>query len=216
MGELLIERIPLEDHERILPPKKFQRMPTLYLELLENKTKVRRDLLNEFYIPPPLEKMKETPNDVHETLEQIKKDIRSNTRLYYTKDLIQEEIYTTTDEDYKDIATTLEITNARHISTKTGDEGFSRNYSNDKLSKTDVLFDTVGNIDEFSSTLGVCFHQTTLYKKEIMNIQKDLQNIMSIIATNPEDKNYEKLTKIASKDINNLGKNLIQIDLDLY
>ena len=97
-----------------------------------------------------------------------------------------------------------EITNARHISTKTGDEGYSRNYSNDKLSKTDVLFDTVGNIDEFSSTLGVCFHQTTLYKKEIMNIQKDLQNIMSIIATNPEDKNYEKLTKIASKDINNL------------
>jgi len=78
MGELLIERIPLEDHERILPPKKFQRMPTLYLELLENKTKVRRDLLNEFYIPPPLEKMKETPNDVHETLEQIKKDSTSD------------------------------------------------------------------------------------------------------------------------------------------
>jgi cob(I)alamin adenosyltransferase len=97
-----------------------------------------------------------------------------------------------------------EIKNARHISTKTGDEGFSRNYSNDKLRKTDVLFETVGNIDEFSSMLGVCYHQTVIYKEEIVSIQKDLQNIMSLIATNYEDKNYDRLTQITINDISNL------------
>lgn len=53
MGELLIERIPLENYERVLPQKSFPRMPILYLELLENKTKVRRELLNKLYTPPP-------------------------------------------------------------------------------------------------------------------------------------------------------------------
>ena len=80
----------------------------------------------------------------------------------------------------------------------------SRNYSNDKLHKTNVLFDTLGSIDELSSSLGVAYHYTDMYKKEIQMIQKDLQNIMSIIATNVSDKHYQNLIQIQVKDVNNL------------
>lgn len=54
MGDLNIERIPLATHEKILPLKSFPFMPILYLELLENKTKVRKEYLNKYYVPPPV------------------------------------------------------------------------------------------------------------------------------------------------------------------
>lgn len=106
-----------------------------------------------------------------------------------------------------------EIKDIRYISTKSGDEGFSRNYSNEKIKKTDVLFDALGSIDELSSALGVCFHHTDKYKMELRNIQKDLQNIMSLVATKYHTNQYERLTKIAIKDINNL-ENIEQAILD--
>lgn len=93
------------------------------------------------------------------------------------------------------------IDNAKVISTKKGDEGTSRNYSNDVLEKTDILFDAVGSIDELSSLLGVVYHQCD-YKSEIKRVQLDLQHIMSLLATNINDRNFEKLIQIDNDDIN--------------
>lgn len=86
------------------------------------------------------------------------------------------------------------------ISTKKGDSGTSRNYSNDVLPKTDVLFETLGTIDELSSMLGIAYHYSS-YKKEIQSIQQQLQHIMSILATNDEDPRKERLTKITKEEI---------------
>lgn len=51
-AEYTIEKIPLEEFDRVLPRKAFPRMPILYLEFLENKTKVKKELLNKNYVPP--------------------------------------------------------------------------------------------------------------------------------------------------------------------
>jgi len=47
-----ILRIPLAEHDKDIPARHFPKMPVLYLELLENKTKVKRSLVNKNYEPP--------------------------------------------------------------------------------------------------------------------------------------------------------------------
>jgi cob(I)alamin adenosyltransferase len=89
------------------------------------------------------------------------------------------------------------------ISTKKGDKGTSRNYSNDTLPKTDVLFETLGSIDELSSSLGVAYHYSR-YQESIQSIQLKLQHIMSIIATNPDDPRRGRLVQITTEDIDAL------------
>lgn len=105
-----------------------------------------------------------------------------------------------------------EIKDYNVISTKKGDKGNSRNYSNEEYSKSDLLFESLGNVDELSSLLGLVYHYTNV--ESIKTIQRVLQDINSIIATNPESKNYQNLNFIKEEDVNileNLEQELLAI-----
>ena len=97
----------------------------------------------------------------------------------------------------------MKIDNMHTISTKKGDKGTSKNYTNQSFTKDDVLFDTLGTIDELSSTLGLTYHHTN-YEK-IKTIQATLQAINALIATDFNMKErYNQLRQINEQDINAL------------
>ncbi len=93
----------------------------------------------------------------------------------------------------------MNIKSASVISTKNGDLGMSKNYSNESFQKTDIVFDTLGTIDEFSATLGLAYQYT--HEPIILTIQRTLQDINTLIATNPESERYKQITQITEKDI---------------
>ncbi len=66
MSDLDLVRIPLDDIDRIVPEPTFGRMPILYLELLENKRKVHRDLVNKPYEPRVVEDVENEEKDEEE------------------------------------------------------------------------------------------------------------------------------------------------------
>jgi len=92
------------------------------------------------------------------------------------------------------------IKDFRHISTKKGDKGKSKSYSDESFPKDDILFVTIGTIDELSAFLGLTFHHTQY--EQIKVIQKTLQAINSLVATNPAaDARYQSLRQIGEQDI---------------
>ena len=105
----------------------------------------------------------------------------------------------------------MTISSIKQISTKKGDKGQSRNYNNESYDKDDILFETLGTLDELNSYLGLTYHFSELNFIKI--IQSNLQYISSIIASNPNSDLYLKLRKLDITDVT-LIEDKIQILLD--
>lgn len=88
----------------------------------------------------------------------------------------------------------MSIKDYKQVSSKTGDKGSSKDYSSRSYKKNNIVFETLGTIDELSSNLGLAYHYVKL--EDILIIQKTLQNINSLIATDPKSDHYNKLTII--------------------
>jgi cob(I)alamin adenosyltransferase len=101
----------------------------------------------------------------------------------------------------------------RSISTSAGDKGRSQNYSKEILPKTDLLFEALGSMDELSRFLGLTYHYSKAV--EILNIQRILQSINSLLATNSssDPERYARLTKVTQTDIDwieSIGEAMLQ------
>lgn len=62
MSEVEIVKIPCKESDHEVPPRNFKKMPILYLELIENKSRVQPQIANKLYTPPPETDVEHTEN----------------------------------------------------------------------------------------------------------------------------------------------------------
>lgn len=90
------------------------------------------------------------------------------------------------------------------VTTKGGDKGESFLYDGTKRRKDDFLFETVGDLDELNSFLGIVRAKTGL--KEIQQIQQNILVIGSMVATPVNSEQYKEIPKFDEREITKIEK----------
>lgn len=99
------------------------------------------------------------------------------------------------------------------VTTRGGDRGESSLYDGRRLRKDDLLFETVGDIDELSSFLGVAraalprrgLAERAIHKT-IEMVQRDLIRLGAQVAASPSDDLFKRIEKIAASDVERIEK----------
>lgn len=96
------------------------------------------------------------------------------------------------------------------IYTKTGDKGSTSLYDGNRLSKTSLVFEILGEIDELSSRIGIAcaVDKENRITEQLRLIQSKLQDINSILAT--FEKHKRRLPAVLDTDIGFLETNIDQ------
>lgn len=109
------------------------------------------------------------------------------------------------------------------VTTRGGDNGDTTMYSGERSVKSALVFETVGDLDELNSYLGIIkgkiklkenvegLIKTYQLSREINSLQKGIMTIMSLAATNPYSDTYAKLKKIDTSSILKMEKRQIAL-----
>lgn len=105
-------------------------------------------------------------------------------------------------------------TKKSNVYTRTGDEGTTSLYCGDRKKKSDDIFNILGSFDELTSRIGMLCALTIDLQNilpVLRNIQQNIQNINSVLATFNQRK-QQKLQKITTDDIKKLETDIDTID----
>lgn len=112
------------------------------------------------------------------------------------------------------------------VTTRGGDRGESSLYDGTRLRKDDLIFQTLGDLDELTSTLGVAKASVGSSRKEAARhitrdlnaVQQDLIRLGAVIATPRSSDAYARINAITKDDVAALEKReqryLTNIELD--
>jgi len=89
------------------------------------------------------------------------------------------------------------------VTTRTGDNGRTSDYSGTVDWKDSPLFDLLGDLDELSSWLGMVKHQGA-HRGQLEIVQTRLLNIGSLVATDPASPLFTTLRPVSAADVDML------------